>query len=67
MIPNLCGPNVITSPLFECTGPVPSSGNVFDTAGGINDPKQKVRSGGGSIWAEFGLTDWLKLRSGRPF
>src|SRR3954454_22885048 len=29
LIPNLCGPNVITSPLFECTGPVPSSGNVF--------------------------------------
>ena len=63
LIPNLCTANAIPSPLFECTGPVPSSGNVFDSAGGLNDPKQKVRSGGGSIWAEFGLTDWLKLRS----
>jgi iron complex outermembrane receptor protein len=63
LIPNLCGPNQVPSPAFECTGPVPSSGNVFDSAGGLNDPKQRVRSGGASLFGEFELTDWLKFRS----
>ena len=63
LVPNLCRPNQVPSAAFDCTGAVPTSGNVFDTAGGLNDPKQRVRSGGGSIWAEFGLTDWLKMRS----
>jgi iron complex outermembrane receptor protein len=48
----LCG-------LSSATGP----SNVFDTQGGINDPLQRVRAGGVSLWAEFGLNDWLKFRS----
>ncbi len=63
LIPNLCGPNQIPSPAFDCTGAVPTSGNVFDTAGGITDPKQRVRSGGATLFGEFDLTDWLKFRS----
>ncbi|WP_344700144.1 TonB-dependent receptor [Sphingomonas limnosediminicola] len=56
LVPNLCT-------VAACNGAIPSSGNEFDTAGNLNDPTQRVRSGGGSIWAEFGLTDWLKFRS----
>ncbi|MGN6589128.1 MAG: TonB-dependent receptor [Sphingomicrobium sp.] len=48
----LCG-------LSSATGP----SNVFDTAGGLNDPLQRVRAGGVSLWGEFGLNDWLKFRS----
>ncbi|HEX7931284.1 MAG TPA: TonB-dependent receptor, partial [Sphingomicrobium sp.] len=40
---------------------VPS--NVFDTQGGLDDPHQRVRAGGLSLWGEFGLNDWLKFRS----
>ena len=36
---------------------------MFDTAGGLNDPKQRVRSGGAVHRAEFGLNDWLKFRT----
>lgn len=41
----------------------PVLGDVFDTQGGLNDPKQKVRAGGLSLWGEIGLTDWLKFRT----
>jgi iron complex outermembrane receptor protein len=36
---------------------------VFDTAGGLNDPRQRVRAGGVSLFGEFGINDWLKFRS----
>jgi iron complex outermembrane receptor protein len=38
-------------------------GNVFDTEGSLNDPKQRVRSGGVALHGEIGLNDWLKLRT----
>ena len=44
------------------TGELPLK-NVFDTEGSLNDPKQKVRSGGVSLYGEIGLNDWLKFRS----
>ena len=62
LIPNLCGPNQTTSP-FACNFPQPVLGNVFDTRGGLNDPKQRVLSGGASLHVEADVTDWLKLRS----
>jgi iron complex outermembrane receptor protein len=56
LIPNLCT-------VAACSAPFPTSGNVFDTAGSLNDPKQRVLSGGASVHGEFDLTDWLKFRS----
>jgi iron complex outermembrane receptor protein len=44
------------------TGELPL-GNVFDTEGSLNDPKQRVRSGGVALHGEIGLNDWLKLRT----
>jgi len=38
-------------------------GNVFDTEGSLNDPKQRVRSGGIALHGEIGLNDWLKFRT----
>jgi iron complex outermembrane receptor protein len=37
--------------------------DVFDSRGGLTDPTQKVKGGGVSLFGEFGVTDWLKLRS----
>jgi iron complex outermembrane receptor protein len=37
--------------------------NVFDTEGGLNDPKQRVTGGGLALHGEIGLTDWLKFRT----
>ncbi|HET8534653.1 MAG TPA: TonB-dependent receptor, partial [Sphingomicrobium sp.] len=44
------------------TGELPLD-NVFDTEGGLDDPKQRVRSGGVALHGEVGLTDWLKFRT----
>jgi iron complex outermembrane receptor protein len=44
------------------TGELPL-GNVFDTEGSLNDPTQRVRSGGVALHGEIGLNDWLKLRT----
>lgn len=44
------------------TGEAPLS-NVFDSEGGLDDPKQRVRSGGIAFHGEIGLTDWLKFRT----
>jgi iron complex outermembrane receptor protein len=44
------------------TGELPLS-NVFDSEGGLDDPKQRVRSGGIAFHGEIGLTDWLKFRT----
>ena len=38
-------------------------GNVFNSAGGLNDPKQLVRSGGVALHGEIELNDWLKFRT----
>lgn len=46
-----------------CSGDYPVTDNVFDTYGGLNDPKQSVRAGGASLWGEIGLNDWLKFRT----
>jgi iron complex outermembrane receptor protein len=56
LIPNLCN-------TAACNGSFPVLGNVFDTQGGLNDPIQKVRSGGVSLNGEVGLSDWLKFRT----
>ena len=60
LIPNLCttttGPN-------PCAGSFPVLDDVFDTRGSLNDPKQKVRSGGVALWGEIGINDWLKFRT----
>jgi iron complex outermembrane receptor protein len=37
--------------------------NVFDTQGGLNDPKQKVTAGGIALSGEIGLNDWVKFRT----
>jgi len=56
LIPNLCT-------TAACSAPFPTSGNVFDSAGGLNDPKQLVRSGGAALHGEIELTNWLKFRT----
>jgi iron complex outermembrane receptor protein len=56
LISNLC-----TAP--QCNGAFPVLGNVFDSQGALNDPEQKVRSGGVALSGEIGLTDWLKFRT----
>ena len=38
-------------------------GNVYDTEGGIDDPRQRVRAGGVALNGEIGLNDWLKFRT----
>jgi iron complex outermembrane receptor protein len=44
------------------TGELPLS-NVFDSEGGLNDPEQRVRSGGVALHGEIGLNDWLQFRT----
>ena len=56
LIPNLCT-------VAACNTPVAAPDSVFDSQGGLNDPKQKVRSWGVSLHGEIGLTDWLKFKS----
>ena len=56
LIPNLCT-------AAQCNGSFPVLGNVFDTQGGLNDPKQRVTAGGIALHGEIGLTDWLKFRT----
>jgi iron complex outermembrane receptor protein len=56
LISNLC-----TAP--QCNGAFSVLGNVFDSQGALNDPEQKVRSGGVALSGEIGLTDWLKFRT----
>ena len=41
----------------------PVLSDVFDSRGALNDPKQKVRSGGIALHGEIGLNDWLKFRT----
>ena len=60
LVPNLC---TVPTPTFSCVGNLPVLDDVFDTRGSLNDPKQKVRAGGVSLWAEIGLNDWLKFRN----
>src|SRR3954452_7209977 len=56
MIPNLC--------TTACGLPAaPVLGNVFNSQGALNNPKQKVRSGGVALHGEIGLNDWLKFRT----
>jgi iron complex outermembrane recepter protein len=59
LFPNLC---TTTGP-FGCAGSFPVLSNVYDTQGGLNDPRQKVRAWGGSLWGEIELSDWLKFRN----
>jgi iron complex outermembrane recepter protein len=56
LIPNLCT-------TAACNGGEQVLGNVFNSEGGLNDPKQKVRSGGAALHGEIELTDWLKFRT----
>ncbi|MES2146669.1 MAG: TonB-dependent receptor, partial [Pseudomonadota bacterium] len=56
LIPTLC------TTLCGLTGSQ-TTGSVFDSLGGLNDPKQRVRSGGLAMHGEIGLTDWLKFRT----
>ncbi|HUG45086.1 MAG TPA: TonB-dependent receptor [Sphingomicrobium sp.] len=41
----------------------PVLSNVFDTRGGLNDPDQRVRSGGLALHGEVDLNEWLKFRT----
>jgi iron complex outermembrane receptor protein len=59
LIPNLC----TTTGAFGCAGSFPVLGDVFDSLGALNDPKQKVRAGGIALSGEIGLNDWLKFRT----
>lgn len=56
LIPNLCT-------AAQCNGSFPVLGNVFDSQGGLTDPKQRVTAGGIALHGEIGLTDWLKFRT----
>ena len=56
LIPNLCT-------AAACNGVFPVLGNVFDSQGGLNDPIQRVRSGGIALNGEIGLADGLKFRT----
>jgi iron complex outermembrane receptor protein len=38
-------------------------GDEFDSRGGAEDPRQKVRGGGLALHGEIGVNEWLKLRS----
>jgi iron complex outermembrane recepter protein len=58
-------PNLCANAAGGCgtaVGSFPVLSNVFDTQGGLNDPTQKVRAWGVSLWAEAELNDWLKFR-----
>jgi len=62
LFPNLCQPSA--SPLVQqCSASLPVLSNVYDTQGGLNDPRQKVRAWGISLWGEAELSDWLKFRN----
>ncbi|WP_338467620.1 TonB-dependent receptor [Novosphingobium sp. ZN18A2] len=41
----------------------PVLSDVYNTEGGLNDPKQDVKAWGGSLFMEGHPTDWLTLRS----
>lgn len=56
LIPNLCA-------TAACNTAIPVMGDVFDTRGGLNDPKQRVRAGGIALHGEIELNDWLKFRT----
>jgi iron complex outermembrane recepter protein len=56
LIPNLC---TVACGLPEA----PVLGDVFDSLGGLDDPRQRVRSGGVALHGEIGLMDWLKFRT----
>lgn len=56
LIPNQCL-------LAVCNGVYPVLGNVFDTQGNLDDPTQRVRSGGIALSGEVELNDWLKFRT----
>jgi iron complex outermembrane receptor protein len=60
VFPNLC---TVPTATFSCVGSFPVLSNVFDTQGGLNDPEQKVRAWGLSLWAEAEINDWLKFRN----
>ncbi len=53
------GHRLITS--LQTAAPVLA--NVYDTRGGINDPKQRVEAYGGSLFMEATPNDWLTFRS----
>ena len=41
----------------------PVLGDEFDSRGGLEDPRQKVKGGGIALHGEIGLNDWLTLKS----
>ena len=62
LIPNICGPNQIAS-AFDCNTGEQVLEDEFDSRGALNDPEQRVRSGGIALHGEVGVNDWLKFRS----
>jgi iron complex outermembrane receptor protein len=60
LIPNQC---TLATTAFACNGSYPVLGDVYDTQGALNSPKQRVRAGGVALSGEFGITDWLKFKS----
>jgi iron complex outermembrane receptor protein len=59
LIPNLCS----TTGTFGCAGNFPVLGNVWDSEGSLNDPKQRIRAWGVALHGEVDLNDWLKFRT----
>ena len=59
--PNLCANSA--GGCGTAVGSFPVLSNVYDTQGRLNDPKQKVRAWGYSLWGEVALSDWLKFRN----
>ena len=56
LIPNLCT-------VAACNGVYPVLGNVFNSQGNLNDPKQRIHAGGIALNGEIGLADGLKFRT----
>jgi iron complex outermembrane receptor protein len=54
LIPNQC---TLATTAFACNGSYPVLGDVYDTQGALNSPKQRVRAGGVALSGEFGITD----------
>ncbi len=50
-------------PSLDALNPAPVLNDVFDSRGGLNDPKQEVEAYGGSLFAELKPAAWLTVRS----
>ncbi|HVM22755.1 MAG TPA: TonB-dependent receptor [Sphingomicrobium sp.] len=56
LIPNQCT-------IAACNVAFPVLDDEFDSRGALNDPTQKVRSGGLALHGDVGINEWLKFRT----